>query len=195
MRASREQAAASRERIVEQSSRLFREQGFEGTGVAEIMRHAGLTHGGFYGHFDSKDELIAEAVTRALAGSAERWRNLAAFAPDAPVAAIVQRYLSPQHRDEPGSGCLVAALGPEIARQGDAVRRAMTDGVRELVDLLAALVPEANEPERRATAIGLFAELIGAVTLARAVDDPAFADEIVKAALASAAARVPSSTL
>lgn len=188
MRASREQAAKSHERIVDQSSRLFRERGFDGIGLAEIMRQAGLTHGGFYGHFDSKDDLIAAAVTRALAGSVAKWRRLADAAPDAPAAAIARHYLSPEHRDGPGSGCLVCALGPEIARQGDDARQAMAGGVRALIDLLADLIPAASEQERRNAALSLFSMLVGAVTLARAVDDPTFADEIAAAAETSVAA-------
>src|SRR3954468_20702168 len=110
MRVSREQAAQNRERILDAAARLFRERGFEGIGVADLMKEAGLTHGGFYGHFESQGALMAQACTRASARSRERWTKLAQNAPGDPLTAIAGSYLTSKHRDNPGSGCLMAAL-------------------------------------------------------------------------------------
>src|ERR1041385_1603419 len=126
MKVSREQAAENRERIVDAAAQLFRERGFEGIGVADLMKEAGLTHGGFYGHFSSKEDLMAKACTRTSARSRERWAKLAAEAPGNPLAAIAGAYLTSKHRDNPGSGCLMAALAADASRQGPAVRRAIT---------------------------------------------------------------------
>ena len=130
MKVSREQAAQNRERIVEAAAQLFRERGFDGIGVADLMKEAGLTHGGFYGHFSSKEDLIAEASARALTRSLALWSKVAERAPGDPLSAIAGVYLTSRHRDDPGTGCLLAALGPDVSRQGPAVRRAVTDHVR-----------------------------------------------------------------
>jgi TetR/AcrR family transcriptional repressor of nem operon len=185
MKVSREQAAQNRERVVEVAARLFRERGFVGVGVADLMKEAGLTHGGFYGHFSSKEDLIAEAAARALTRSLAQWSKLAERAPGDPVSAIAGLYLAGRHRDNPGSGCLLAALGPEVSRQGTAVRRAVTDYVRSTVDLLASLVPGKLKAARRQKAIATYATLVGAMVMARAVDDRALSQEILDAGLAS----------
>src|SRR5256714_15571476 len=122
MKVSREQAAQNRDRIVEAAARLFRERGYEGIGVADLMKEAGLTHGGFYGHFSSKDDLIAEASARALAGSLAAFSELAEQAPSDPLPAIASAYLSKTHRDKPGEGCLLAALRSDMPPQGAGVR-------------------------------------------------------------------------
>ena len=111
MKVSREQAAANRERIVEVAGKLFRENGFDGIGVADLMKAAGLTHGGFYGHFKSKDDLAGEACSRAMARASEKWAALARMPRGDPRAEIVKRYLTESHCDGPGAGCLFAALG------------------------------------------------------------------------------------
>ena len=130
MRVSREQMAENRERILETAATLFRERGFDGVGVADVMKAVGLTHGGFYGHFSSKDDLAAQALGRAF-GNANQWLEEAKAAePAAPLQGIAGRYLSPLHRDDPGHGCPVAALGSDIARQGEASRQAATEGAR-----------------------------------------------------------------
>ena len=130
MKVSREQAALNRERIVETAARLFREKGFDGIGVADLMKGAGLTHGGFYGHFASKELLLAEATGKALEKSVMKWRKLADAAPARPVAAIAESYLSAAHRDGPGRGCAVSTLGTDVARAGAAsasLRHFITD--------------------------------------------------------------------
>jgi TetR/AcrR family transcriptional repressor of nem operon len=186
MRVSREEAAANRERIVDAAAQLFRERGFEGIGVADLMKEAGLTHGGFYGHFASKEDLIAEASARALTQSLALWGTLAKRAVGDPLSAIAEAYLTNKHRDDPGTGCLLAALGPEVSRQGPAVRRAVTDHVRSSFGLLANLVRGKSKAARRQKAISTYATLVGAMIMARAVDDRALSKEILDAALASA---------
>jgi TetR/AcrR family transcriptional repressor of nem operon len=181
MKVTREQAAANRERVLDVAARLFRERGFSGIGVAELMKGAGLTHGGFYGQFDSKDDLMAQACTRAFEVSREHWQQLAARAPDGPLAAIAAAYLSTAHRDHPGDGCVVAALGAEAARAPGPVRRAITDGVRDLVDQFVRLLPGRSAAARRQKALATFASFVGALVLSRAVDDPAFSKEILAA--------------
>jgi TetR/AcrR family transcriptional repressor of nem operon len=185
MKVTREQAAQNRERILDAAAQRFRERGFEGIGVADLMKEAGLTHGGFYGHFSSKDDLIAQASARELTRSLEHWNNFAGRASDDPLSAVAGTYLTRSHRDNPGAGCVLAALGPDVSRQGPAVRRAVTDYVRSVVDLLVKLVPGKPKAARRQKAIGTYATLVGAMVLARAVDDRALSQEILDAARAS----------
>jgi TetR/AcrR family transcriptional repressor of nem operon len=179
MRSTKAQAAANRERIVAEAARLFRERGFAGIGVAELMRSVGMTHGGFYGHFASKEELMALACRRAVDDMLADWRARAAAAPDDPLGAIVAPYLSAAHRDGPGGGCLMAALGPEAARAPAAVRQTVTECLGDVLAALAALVPGPGASARRRQAIGLFASLVGAMVAARAIDDAALSDEIL----------------
>ena len=176
MRVSRDKAAENRERIVDTASRLFREKGFEGVGVDAIMNGAGLTHGGFYGHFGSKDDLVAEAVARALERSVEkqsRYTNL---------SDLVSEYLSERHCADRANGCAIAALGDEIARQRNGVRRALTVHVRGQLDRFTRLLRNGPAARRRKRAIETLAGMIGALTLARAVDDPALSKEILAVA-------------
>ena len=180
MRVTRAQAEANREKILEVAGMLFRERGFDGIGVADIMKRAGLTHGGFYGHFASKDALAAEITSRVLDGDGWLHRLTGTASPS--VRDVVRKYLSPRHRDEPGRGCLIAALGSEVARQPQAVRRTFTEGLRLRVDALRRVIPGRSEAARRRKALATMAGLIGALTLARAVDDPKLSDEILEAA-------------
>jgi TetR/AcrR family transcriptional regulator, transcriptional repressor for nem operon len=185
MKVSREQAAQNRERIVEAAAQLFRERGFEGIGVADLMKEAGLTHGGFYGHFSSKDDLIAEASAHALTGSLALFNNLAERQSDDPLSAVAGAYLTSKHRDDPGTGCLLAALGSDVSRQGPALRRAVTDHIRSAVDLLTKLVPGKSRAARKQRAISAYATLVGAMVMARAVNDRALSQEILDAGRAS----------
>jgi TetR/AcrR family transcriptional regulator, transcriptional repressor for nem operon len=189
MKVSREQAAEHHRRIVGTAGRMFREKGFDGVGVADIMQGAGLTHGGFYGHFASKEDLAAQACVEA--SKLDRWIELAKRSPNNPLAAIVRSYLSPRHRDDPGSGCVLAALGPETARQRGGVRHAFTDGLRARLDFLAGMLPGRSKAARRRKALVTMAGLVGALVLARAVDDPALSSEILKAAAATFGAASP----
>jgi TetR/AcrR family transcriptional repressor of nem operon len=185
MKVSREQAARNRERIVKTAAQRFRERGFEGIGVADLMKEAGLTHGGFYGHFSSKEDLIAEASDRALMGSLALFTKVGERSPADPLSAIASAYLTSRHRDKPGEGCLLAALGSDVSRQGPTVRRAVTDHLRAAVDLLAKLVPGKSKTARRQKAISTYATLVGTMVMARAVDDRALSQEILDAGLAS----------
>jgi len=175
VRVSREQAAENRQRIVEAAARLFREHGFDGIGVDAIMKEAGLTHGGFYGHFGSKDDLAAEAVREALARGNEKMSRFT----DLP--GYVAAYLSDRHCADRADGCGLAALGADIPREGKGVRRAITSYVAARLDGIAALF-KGTAAARRKRAIATLAGLVGALTLARAVDDAALSREILAAA-------------
>jgi TetR/AcrR family transcriptional repressor of nem operon len=179
MRVTREQAAANREKVLQAAGTLFREHGFDGIGVADIMKRAGLTHGGFYGQFASKDDLAAEVTARVL-GKTE-WPERLTGKANPSFGDVVRAYLSPGHRDDPGTGCLFAALGSDAARQPRAVRRAATDGFRARIDALLKLVPGRSQAARREKALATMAGLVGALMLSRAVDDPRLSDEILEA--------------
>jgi len=181
MKVSKEQMAENRERILDTAAQLFRERGFDGIGVADLMKSAGLTHGGFYGHFDSKDDLMAQASSRAFAQLTAGWEQLAKQAEADPRATLERAYLSPRHRDAPGHGCLLAALGADAARQGPGVRKAVTQGLTTMVDLLVSVMPGRTKAARRQKALADYASLVGALVLARAVDDAALSEEILQA--------------
>ncbi len=182
MRVTREQAERNRERIVDTASTLFREHGFDGIGVADLMKAAGLTHGGFYGHFESKDDLAAQSCAHAFTRSLERWEHVAARTPHADaLRALVERYLDARHRDAPAKGCALAALAAEAPRHGADVRRVFADGVRALLGVLEKAVPGRIRAARRKRALATLSGMVGAIVLARAVDDGALADEILEA--------------
>ncbi len=176
MRVSREKAAENRARIVDIASRLFRDKGFDGVGLDRIMKEAGLTHGGFYGHFGSKSDLAAEAVARALD------RNLETQCRFTSLEDLVSDYLSERHCADRANGCAAAALGADIPRQSEGVRRSLTEYVRAQLDLLSGLFKDRTPARRRKRAIATLAGLIGALTLARAVGDPRLSNEILAAA-------------
>lgn len=180
-RGSKAQAAENRDRIIAAAAVAFRERGFDGIGVAEIMRLVGLTHGGFYGHFASKEELMALACHRAVDDMLAAWRDRIADDPGDPVASIAAPYLSAGHRDAPGTGCLMAALGPDAARAAPPVRAAVTEALGRVLDTIAASIPDADACTRRRRAIGFFASLVGAMVVARAVDDRPLSDEVLDA--------------
>ena len=182
---TREQAAANRENILEVAGTLFRERGFDGIGVADIMKRAGLTHGGFYGHFESKDDLAAETTTRVL--GREGWLRRLTGKANPSIRDVVRSYLSPRHRDDAGHGCLFAALGSDVVRQPRSVRRAFTEGLRVRVDVLTPLLPGRSAAARRKKALTTMASLVGALMLSRAVEDPKLSDEILEATAASVA--------
>ena len=175
MKVSKDQVAKHRVQILEAAGRLFRQRGFDGVSVAEIMQEAGLTHGAFYGYFPSKEALIAEAAERALAPGAER----------TPAATYADNYLSVRHRDDRASGCVFAALGSEAARGSDDLRQRMGGAVRRQIDRFAAETKGRNAQERRRAAIAAWSAMVGAVVLARLVDDEALSKEILKETRAS----------
>jgi len=182
MRVSRQKAVENRERIIDAAGALFREKGFNGIGVADIMKAADLTHGGFYGHFASKDDLVAQASRRAMARAATNWGKVTADAPRNPYAALLNHYLSPRHRDDPGQGCAFAALSGDAVRCGKPVRAAFASGLEPLIEVIAKAIPGRSKAMRRRRAVAAVAELVGALILARAVDDAALSAEILSAA-------------
>ena len=171
MKVSREQMAENRLRILDAASRLFRGKGFDAVSVAEVMKAAGLTHGGFYGHFNSKDDLVAQTLAHALAIDTVGGGGLRAYADD---------YLSPRHRDTAAGGCPTAGLAAAIRHQTPAARSAMAGGLRAQIDRLSKSLPELDVADRRRAAIGSWAAMVGAVILARAVDDPKLSDEVLE---------------
>ncbi|BDB27000.1 TetR/AcrR family transcriptional regulator [Cupriavidus sp. P-10] len=177
-RASREQVDKNREAIEQASSRLFRERGLNGVSVAELMAGAGLTHGGFYGHFASKDALAAQACKRAFEESAARWeRRLARAGGDRHVmlANLVEPYLTAAHCANPGAGCAASSLAVDVAREpaDKPVRQAFLDGFKVLVDDMATTVASDDPQVREEEALVRMAMLVGALTLARATEgDP-----------------------
>jgi TetR/AcrR family transcriptional repressor of nem operon len=182
MRVSREQAAANRERIIDAAGALFREKGFDGIGVADIMKAADLTHGGFYGHFASKDDLVAQACRQVMELAVANWQKTVARAPDDPFAALLTRYLSSRHRDDPGRGCVFAALGADAARSGPLVHDAFADGLEALIGIVAEALPGRSKAARRRKAVSTVTAMIGALLVARAVGNCALSDEILAAA-------------
>ena len=181
MRVSRAQATENRARVVAVASRLLRERGIDGVGVDALMQGAGLTHGGFYKSFASKDALVAEACERALADTAARWEAVTAASPRDPLGAWLGRYLSREHCEGLGGGCAFAALGAEAARRDGPVRRVFGVGLRAAVERMGRIVPGRSAAQRRERALATMASLVGAMVLARAVDDPTLRDEILSA--------------
>jgi TetR/AcrR family transcriptional regulator, transcriptional repressor for nem operon len=173
MKISKEQVAENRIRILDSAARMFREHGFEGVTVAEIMNAAGLTHGAFYGYFTSKDDLIAQAFEHVLkprAGKPALPEDLVEFA---------ALYLSAEHRDDPGGACLFSSLGTEAVRASGEARRTLTDSVRSQIEKFSRGAPGRTAKERRQAAVGSWAAMIGTVLLARIVDDAELSDQLM----------------
>lgn len=185
MRVSREKAAQNRQRVIEVAAKLFRERGFDGIGVADLMKSAGLTHGGFYGNFESKEDLMVQACTQALEASLDRFKNAADRGGKNALSVVASTYLSPAHRDRPGEGCALAALGAEAARHDLPLRAAFTKSVHSMVELLTRLVPGKSKRSKRERALATFASMVGAMVLARAVDDANLSAEVLQSTLAS----------
>lgn len=176
MRVSKEQAAENRERILKEAARLIRERGISGTGVDALTEAAGMTHGSLYSQFGSKERLVEDAVAYAMEAKGRE-------VPEAfDVGDYVSEYLSPSHRDRPGSGCPLAALACEIPRQSKAVRDRFTAGVRSMVGLLSGRMDLGLKPRQRdEKVLATIASLVGALVLARAVNDPKLSDDILRA--------------
>jgi AcrR family transcriptional regulator len=175
---------ASHERIVSVAARAIRRSGYDGTGVADIMKEAGLTHGAFYAHFASREAMLAEAATRACTESAAVIAGVAAGSPpEQAMAAMLRAYLSPEHREQVELGCPLAALGSETPRQVPEVRRAITRHVKEMVDFVARQSPEWGQPGAHERALATVATMVGTLLVARVVDEPALADSFCEAAL------------
>jgi TetR/AcrR family transcriptional regulator, transcriptional repressor for nem operon len=180
VRRSKGETAESRQTIVTTASRLFREKGFDGVGVADIMAAAGLTHGGFYRHFVSKEALIAEAVTEAFVEKARHLEADDANDLAQKAQAYVNDYLSAGHVAQAGIGCPIAALGSEAPHVGKPVANVFAQGVEQLLGPLAKTL-EPSSPDARQSALRLLATLVGTVVIARAVDEPSLRDELLAA--------------
>ena len=175
---------ASHDRIVEAASRAIRRSGYHGTGVADIMKAAGLTHGGFYAHFPSREAMLAEAADRAGCESVEQMSRIAASAPpEHALQSMIGAYLSKEHVESVETGCATAALASEMPRQAPEVRRAATRRIKEMIDLVSRQLPDWGKPGAHEHALVTVATMVGALVLARAVDDPRLSDALRDAAL------------
>jgi len=180
VRVSKEQAADNRRRILMAAARLFRERGIDGTGVDAITEAAGLTHGAFYSQFESKEAVVAEAMRLATQESRHALEGLSKGKGSKALTRVVDAYLGRSHRDAPGQGCVIAALGAEIARQPKAVRVPFTKALEEMLEKLADLAPGKAAPDRYDEAIALFSGMLGGLILARAVSDESLSRRIMK---------------
>lgn len=170
---------ATHERIVQTAARAIRKHGYDGVSVADVMKQAGLTHGGFYAHFASREAMLEEALDWAAADGLSRLvRASEAGDREAPLASLVAAYLSDRHVEHPESGCSLAALGSETARQAPELRRVATRNVGSLARLIASQLPGSDRAEHRAEVLTALASMVGALVLARAVDDPALSREL-----------------
>jgi TetR/AcrR family transcriptional repressor of nem operon len=175
---------ASHERIVSVAARAIRRSGYDGTGVADIMKEAGLTHGAFYAHFPSREAMLAEAASRACAEAAGAVADVVASVPaEQALAAVLRSYLSREHLEHIEAGCPLAALGSETARQAPEVRRATTRHIKATVDLVARQSPDWGQPAAHERALLTVAAMVGTLLLARAVDERALSDSLCEAAL------------
>ncbi len=175
---------ASHERIVGVAARAIRRSGYDGTGVADIMKEAGLTHGAFYSHFTSREAMLAEAAGKACAESAAALAEVVArVSPDRALESLLGAYLSRKHMEHAEMGCPLAALGSETSRQAPEVRRAATQHIKEMVDLVARQSPDWGQPGTHERALVTVATMVGALLLARAVNDPGLSDGLREAAL------------
>ena len=174
----------SHERIVEVAARAIRRSGYRGTGVADLMKEAGLTHGGFYAHFASRDALLAEAADRSgTEGLAKMERIAASVKPQQALATLLQAYLSKEHVQEVETGCTLAALGSEMPRQSPEVRCVITRHIKHVIDLVSRQSPAWGQPGAHEQALVTIAAMVGTLILARAVDDPKLSDALREAAL------------
>lgn len=185
MRVSRAQAEENRQNVIDVASRLFRQHGFDGIGLKDLMEGAGMTQGAFYKQFASKEDLVAQASARAFESATARWGDAAAANPKDPLGAILGFYLSKGHRKEKAEGCPLVALAADASRQSAEVRDGFEAGVREHLNFLSRLLTEADGGNERAKAMAILSTMVGAVTLSRAVNDPRLAQAILDAAAES----------
>src|SRR6266850_3556861 len=182
MRYSKEHKLETHARIVKKASVRLREKGAHGVGVADLMKEAGLTHGGFYAHFDSREALVIEAFADAMDRSIAHWRKKAEQTPiDKRLAAIVDSYLTPTHRDDPGHGCAIPALSAEIARESPKTRKAFAAKLEQMVEMLAAQIPDVPRKTARKQAMASLATMMGTLVLARVAGSGEFSGDILEA--------------
>ncbi|WP_049734351.1 TetR/AcrR family transcriptional regulator [Rhizobium ecuadorense] len=181
MRVSRAQAEANRETVINVASRLFREHGFDGIGLKDLMKGAGLTQGGFYKQFESKDDLVALASGRAMESAIRRWSRVAAGSAD-PLEAVVGMYLSTGHQGEKGDGCPLAALGSDAARQSAEVRAPFQNGIEAHLQVLDELIPASDGAKPYDKAMVVLSLMVGAVTISRIMTDQGMSERLLEAA-------------
>lgn len=183
MRKSKRESAETRKRIVEVASAEFRRNGIGATGLADLMKAAGLTHGGFYKHFESKEQVVEEAFTAAIDQMAQDMRHTMSASPgDRGLHAMISNYLSARHRDDPAGGCPFAALGSEVARSGDSLREATTAGFLKVVDTIAGELEGMSSAAARKGGMLIFSTMVGAMTMARVVRNPDLSEMILRQA-------------
>ncbi|MFH0302578.1 TetR/AcrR family transcriptional regulator [Bradyrhizobium sp. 31Argb] len=182
MRYSKEHKAETHERIVKQASVRLRERGAHGIGVADLMKEVGLTHGGFYAHFDSREALVIEAFGYAMDRANERWRKIVEETPpEKRLATIVDSYLTTTHRDDPGRGCAVPSLGAEIARESPKTRKAFAAKLERMIDMVADQILDVPPKAARKQAMAALATMMGTVVMSRIAGNGEFSDEILAA--------------
>jgi TetR/AcrR family transcriptional repressor of nem operon len=190
MRYSQEHKQETHARIVRKASVRLREKGAHGVGVADLMKEAGLTHGGFYAHFDSRDALVIEAFGYAMDRSLAHWRKvLGEIPPDKRLATIIETYLTPSHRDDPGHGCAITSLGPELARESPKTRKAFAAKMEQLIDLIAEQMPDLPPKTARKQAAATLATMMGTLVLSRIAGSGEFSEEILQAGREAALGR------
>lgn len=182
MRVSRTQAAENRQTVINVASRLFRERGFDGIGLKDLMKGAGLTQGAFYKQFASKEDLAVQASERALDSASQRWSDAMTANPADPLGAIVAIYLSTGHRDETMDGCPIVALGSDAARQGADLKASFEAGIKDRLDLLQRIMAETDDKRLKSRAMAVLSTMVGAMTLSRLVNDAALAQGFLDAA-------------
>ena len=183
MRVTRAQAAENRQNVIDVASRLFREHGFDGIGLKDLMEGAGMTQGAFYKQFASKEDLVAQASARALEYAMRRWSDAAAA--EDPLGAVIAFYLTKGHREAKMEGCPLVALGADAARQSAEVKASFESGIREHLRVLSRLIPKADSEEKREKAMAILSTMVGALTLSRVVNDPRLAQSFLDAAAKS----------
>ncbi len=185
MRVSRAQAAENRQTVIDVASRLFREHGFDGIGLKDLMKGAGLTQGAFYKQFESKEDLVAQASRRALESTVHRWTAAAEANPEDPLGAVIAFYLSQEHCAERMDGCPIVALGSDAARQGTDVKASFEAGIRDHLEILRRWIGDADGEESNGKAMAILSTMVGAVVLSRAVNDERLSRQFLQAAAAS----------
>jgi TetR/AcrR family transcriptional regulator, transcriptional repressor for nem operon len=184
MRYEKGHKETTRRRIIETASARFRKDGIEGVGLADLMAEAGLTNGGFYSHFSSKEDLVRAALEEATCRSAQ---NSDCRIEEGGLEAWIRAYLRTKHRDHPERGCVVAALAAELARRPEATRKTFAENIAKVRSAIEAHLPASlSAALKRKTAVGIFATLVGSLQIARAVHDPSLSDEILEAGITSA---------
>ncbi|MFW7269961.1 TetR/AcrR family transcriptional regulator [Gluconacetobacter sp. Hr-1-5] len=181
MRVTRVQSEENRQAVINAASRLFRERGFDGIGLNDLMKAAGLTHGGFYKKFKSKEDLAMQACTRALDKSRVKWARVVVRAKESPFAAIVRFYLSPRHRDNPGDGCAFAALGADAGRLDHDFRQIFETELEAHLDFLDNVLSAKPDEETRNRSIAALSTMVGALVISRAVNNPLLSERFLKA--------------